>query len=198
MLPYTPLHHLLFADAPYDALVMTSGNLSEEPIVVAQRRSASTRLGGVADWFLLHNRDIYMRADDSVVRTFRRPRSACCAARAAIAPQTHRPGPRRARTAGLRRRTEERLLPHQGPPRHPQPAHRRPGELRDAGLLRGDPRQPEEAVPRGAARRGARSAPRLPQHAVRAGNSGSAEDRRAAPSRAHRQLHGRRTASRAK
>jgi hydrogenase maturation protein HypF len=69
MLPYTPLHHLLFADAPYSLLVMTSGNLSEEPIVVSNAE-ARERLAGVADWFLSHNRDIYMRADDSVVRTF--------------------------------------------------------------------------------------------------------------------------------
>ena len=69
MLPYTPLHHLLFAGAPYDALVMTSGNLSEEPIVTSNEE-ARERLRPLADWFLLHNRDIYMRADDSVVRTF--------------------------------------------------------------------------------------------------------------------------------
>ncbi len=74
MLPYTPLHHLLFEGAPYSALVMTSGNLSEEPIVV-ENAEAGSRLAAVADWFLLHNRDIYMRADDSVVRTFEgRPR----------------------------------------------------------------------------------------------------------------------------
>jgi hydrogenase maturation protein HypF len=69
MLPYTPLHHLLFRDAAFQALVMTSGNLSEEPIVV-ENQDARRRLGGVADWFLVHNRDIYMRADDSVVRIF--------------------------------------------------------------------------------------------------------------------------------
>ena len=69
MLPYTPLHSLLFEGAPFDALVMTSGNLSEEPIVV-DNTDARERIGGVADWFLTHNRDIYMRADDSVVRTF--------------------------------------------------------------------------------------------------------------------------------
>jgi len=69
MLPYTPLHHLLFADAPYDVLVMTSGNLSEEPIVTSDEE-ALDRLRPLADWFLLHNREIYMRADDSVVRTF--------------------------------------------------------------------------------------------------------------------------------
>src|ERR1022692_3395410 len=69
MLPYTPLHHLLFRGAAFRALVMTSGNLSEEPIVV-ENHDARQRLGGVADWFLVHNRDIYMRADDSVVRIF--------------------------------------------------------------------------------------------------------------------------------
>jgi hydrogenase maturation protein HypF len=69
MLPYTPLHHLLFDGAPFDVLVMTSGNLSEEPIVTANAEARS-RLGQVADAFLAHNRDIHMRADDSVVRTF--------------------------------------------------------------------------------------------------------------------------------
>jgi hydrogenase maturation protein HypF len=74
MLPYTPLHYLLFSDSPgtpseFTALVMTSGNLSEEPIVVSNPE-ALRQLDGVADWFLLHNRDIAMRVDDSVVRTF--------------------------------------------------------------------------------------------------------------------------------
>jgi hydrogenase maturation protein HypF len=74
MLPYTPLHYLLFSDSPgtpseYTALVMTSGNLSEEPIVVSNSE-ALRQLDSMADFFLLHNRDIYMRADDSVVRTF--------------------------------------------------------------------------------------------------------------------------------
>ena len=74
MLPYTPLHYLLFSDSPeteseWDALVMTSGNLSEEPIVVSNQE-AMRHLGGVADWFLLHNRDIFTRVDDSVTRTF--------------------------------------------------------------------------------------------------------------------------------
>ncbi|MGC2400687.1 MAG: carbamoyltransferase HypF [Acidobacteriaceae bacterium] len=74
MLPYTPLHYLLFSDSPemesaWVALVMTSGNLSEEPIVTSNE-DAVNRLGGVADWFLLHNRDIATRVDDSVVRTF--------------------------------------------------------------------------------------------------------------------------------
>jgi hydrogenase maturation protein HypF len=68
MLPYTPLHHLLFGDV-FSALVMTSANLSEEPIVTGNREAA-LRLGSIADAFLFHNRDIHTRVDDSVVRVF--------------------------------------------------------------------------------------------------------------------------------
>jgi hydrogenase maturation protein HypF len=67
MLPYTPLHYLLLEDNEILALVMTSGNLSEEPIVI-DNDDAFERIGNVADYFLLHNRDIYLRSDDSVVR----------------------------------------------------------------------------------------------------------------------------------
>ncbi len=65
MLPYTPLHHMLFY---YDAspLVMTSANLSEEPICI-ENDEALSRLEGIADFFLTHDRDIYLRSDDSVV-----------------------------------------------------------------------------------------------------------------------------------
>ncbi|MBZ5542869.1 MAG: carbamoyltransferase HypF [Acidobacteriia bacterium] len=66
-LPYTPLHHLLFADGKFLALVMTSGNLSEEPIAI-DNLEAVARLSALADFFLVHNRDILRRADDSVVR----------------------------------------------------------------------------------------------------------------------------------
>ena len=69
MLPYTPLHHLLFEGAEYDALVMTSGNVSEEPIV-NRNEGAWERLKGLADHFLLHNREIQTRVDDSVVQGF--------------------------------------------------------------------------------------------------------------------------------
>ena len=74
MLPYTPLHYLLFSDSldepsRFRALVMTSGNLSEEPIVTSNEE-AWERLREVADWLVFHNRDIYMRADDSVARVF--------------------------------------------------------------------------------------------------------------------------------
>jgi len=66
MLPYTPLHHLLAAElaAPY---VLTSGNVSDEPIAFSDE-DARVRLTGIADYFLAHNRPIYRRVDDSVVR----------------------------------------------------------------------------------------------------------------------------------
>ena len=64
MLPYTPLHHLLLREAGLP-LVMTSGNLSEEPIA-KDNDEALVRLHGIADYFLLHNRGIYARYDDSV------------------------------------------------------------------------------------------------------------------------------------
>jgi hydrogenase maturation protein HypF len=66
MLPYTPLHSLILQEG-FLALVLTSGNLSEEPIAI-DNGEAFRRLSGVADYFLVHNRDIYLRNDDSVVR----------------------------------------------------------------------------------------------------------------------------------
>ena len=73
MLPYTPLHHLLLRnlDRP---LVMTSGNISDEPICYDDGE-ATKRLGKIADYFLLHDRRIHMRTDDSVVRVHDRPRN---------------------------------------------------------------------------------------------------------------------------
>jgi hydrogenase maturation protein HypF len=66
-LPYTPLHYLLFAAGRFQALVMTSGNISEEPIAI-DNAEAVARLHGIADFFLVHNRDVLLRCDDSVVR----------------------------------------------------------------------------------------------------------------------------------
>ena len=66
MLPYAPLHHLLLDDG-FAALVMTSANLSEEPIAI-DNTEAFERLGDIADDFLIHDRDIYLRSDDSIVR----------------------------------------------------------------------------------------------------------------------------------
>jgi hydrogenase maturation protein HypF len=73
-LPYTPLHNLLFVDASHEALVMTSGNQSDEPIVM-RTEEARERLQSFADFFIFHDRDIYMRCDDSVARVLNgRPR----------------------------------------------------------------------------------------------------------------------------
>jgi hydrogenase maturation protein HypF len=66
MLPYTPLHHLLLAGAGGD-LVMTSGNVSDEPIAF-EDADALERLAGIADLFLMHDRPIETRVDDSVLR----------------------------------------------------------------------------------------------------------------------------------
>ncbi|HXF65044.1 MAG TPA: carbamoyltransferase HypF, partial [Caldilineaceae bacterium] len=78
MLPYSPLHYLLFVPedapaagmaAPSPALVMTSGNYSDEPIV-KDNAEALERLAPLADAFLLHNREIHVPCDDSVMRIF--------------------------------------------------------------------------------------------------------------------------------
>ena len=66
MLPYTPLHHLLCADVRRP-LVMTSGNLTDEPIAIDDA-DAQRRLDGIADLFLAHDRPIHRRCEDSVQR----------------------------------------------------------------------------------------------------------------------------------
>jgi len=68
MLPYSPLHHLLL-HGPLKSLVLTSGNVSDEPIAY-KNEEATVRLADIADDFLLHNREIHMRCDDSVTRVF--------------------------------------------------------------------------------------------------------------------------------
>jgi hydrogenase maturation protein HypF len=68
MLPYTPLHHLLL-DAAAAPIVLTSGNVSDEPIAYTDS-DAFARLAGIADAFLTHDRPIHIRTDDSVVRPF--------------------------------------------------------------------------------------------------------------------------------
>jgi len=79
MLPYTPLHYLLFAypglpkadiaAKSFSALIMTSGNISEEPIIVDNDKAIAL-LYGVADAFLVHDREIFMRVDDSVLKIY--------------------------------------------------------------------------------------------------------------------------------
>lgn len=66
MLPYTPLHYLLLKDN-FTALIMTSGNIADQPII-GDNREALEKLDGIADFFLLYNRDIFNRCDDSVVK----------------------------------------------------------------------------------------------------------------------------------
>jgi len=66
LLPYTPLHHLLLGDLGVP-VVATSGNLSDEPICTDERE-ALERLGGLADFFLVHNRPIARHVDDSIAR----------------------------------------------------------------------------------------------------------------------------------
>ena len=66
MLPYTPLHHLLMRELGFP-VIATSGNLSDEPICIDEREAVS-RLGGIADFFLVHDRPIVRHMDDSIVR----------------------------------------------------------------------------------------------------------------------------------
>ncbi len=75
MLPYTPIHHLLFEprageDPCPDILVMTSGNRSDEPIAFRDE-DARERLQDICDYFLMHDRPIHLRCDDSIARAFR-------------------------------------------------------------------------------------------------------------------------------
>lgn len=69
MLPYSPLHHLLLEESGL-VLVLTSGNRSDEPIA-CRDEDALTNLAGIADYFLVHNRPIQIRCDDSVVKIHR-------------------------------------------------------------------------------------------------------------------------------
>ncbi len=66
MLCYAPLHHLLFAEEGIEVLVMTSGNISDEPLI-CKNKKAIDKLGKVADVFLMHDREIYRQVDDSIM-----------------------------------------------------------------------------------------------------------------------------------
>ncbi|MFW9801276.1 MAG: carbamoyltransferase HypF [Candidatus Thorarchaeota archaeon] len=67
MLPYAPLHHLLFEKLEEEALVMTSANPTGVPMYI-NPQVITTELSGIADYFLLHNRRIHQRSDDSVIK----------------------------------------------------------------------------------------------------------------------------------
>jgi hydrogenase maturation protein HypF len=66
MLPYMPFHYLLFEKLKTDAIVLTSGNISEEPIIIDNEK-AKEKLSQISDALLIYNRDIYNRTDDSVI-----------------------------------------------------------------------------------------------------------------------------------
>ena len=68
LLPYTPIHYILFKNLDIP-LVMTSGNISEEPIA-SDNKEAIEKLSFICDYFLIHNRDIYSKYDDSVIKIF--------------------------------------------------------------------------------------------------------------------------------
>lgn len=139
MLPYTPLHELLFSDigagAPLDVLVMTSGNLSEEPITWRDE-DAMARLSLLADAFLLHDRPIQVPCDDSVVRVVaghelpvRRARLCPTAGNPKWPWDTRwdtQPG-----TAGDGCRSEVDAVPAARTACRAQPAYRRHGQRRD-------------------------------------------------------------------
>jgi hydrogenase maturation protein HypF len=67
MLPYSGIHHILFYYANTKTLVMTSANNPDEPMII-ENQEAFRRMKSIADYFLIHNRRIYMRCDDSVIR----------------------------------------------------------------------------------------------------------------------------------
>ncbi len=69
ILPYTPIHYILFYFIDFP-LVMTSGNISDEPIAF-KNSAAKNRLANIADFFLIHNREIHIRNDDSVFRIWK-------------------------------------------------------------------------------------------------------------------------------
>ena len=135
MLPYSPLHHVLLADFAGPALVMTSGNVSDEPIAYRDE-DALERLAGIADLFLVHD-----RPDPDTHRRFGAPRRrrsgrgppGDAAAVARVRPGQHA-APRRRRAADprVRRGAQEHVLRGQGDAGLGGAPHRRSRELRDA------------------------------------------------------------------
>lgn len=170
LLPYSPMHHLLLAAVPGSeveapaVIVLTSGNLSDEPICTGDDE-ARERLAGMADVFLGHDRPIHLPCDDSVVRVvdgrelpIRRSRG--------YAPLPIDLGAVVPVGAGRGRGAEEHLLRHPGSPRVPLPA---PGghELAgDAACVRPGHRDTHPALRDRSAGRGRRRPPGVPDPPV--------------------------------
>jgi hydrogenase maturation protein HypF len=183
MLAYTPLHHLLLKSAERP-LVMTSGNLGEEPIAIGLDEGRA-RLRPLVDAFLLHNRDILSRCDDLLwcalpapIRSPARPRIRAGSHRAprGIAAAAHRGGtaPQEHVHAGTRGAGVR------------EPAHWRPRGARGDGALATGLRSLPRPLSRGANGRRARPASGLPLHADGRRTRPHTHHCGAAPSRPHR------------
>ena len=133
MLPYTPLHYLLLRGFPYP-MVLTSGNVSDEPIAYVDD-DALARLSGIADAFLTHDRPIHIRTDDSVVRPFR-GRPAVLRRSRGYAPEPLAVRSRFSRPVlACGAELKNTFCLGRDAARVSLPAHRGPGELRDAALV---------------------------------------------------------------
>ena len=189
MLPYTPLHHLLLRGFPHP-MVLTSGNVSDEPIAYRDD-DALARLGGIADAFLTHDRPIHIRTDDSVVRPFR-GRPAVLRRSRGYAPEPLAVRNRFSRPVlACGAELKNTFCLGRGAACVPLAAHRGSGELRDAALVHRGHRALPAAVRRHPGAGRARPAPGVPVHQVRARPARRRAGRGAAPPRAHRVLPGR-------
>lgn len=121
MLPYTPLHYLLFGD-DIDILIMTSANLSDTPMMY-RNDEAVEKLRGIADGFLLHNRDIQTRCDDSLCWVLGGAEYFARRSRGYV-PFPITVGEELPPLLGLRRGAESELLPVKGQLCFPEPAYR--------------------------------------------------------------------------
>ncbi len=133
MLPYTPVHHLL-ALALGEPFVLTSGNISDEPIAFLDD-DAGARLGGIADAFLTHDRPIHMRTDDSVARSLRGKATLLRRSRGYVPQPLLLPEelPRPVLACGAELKNTFCL--GQGPARLHIAPHRGPGKLRDTEVV---------------------------------------------------------------